>query len=98
MRSGEALEIQVKCMLELDLQGDMLGLAPGNAQIFHHEAYFSKDRDGDSIFDIVLEVRRPGTAAQLHHDRCFRACVKETYVPTSALRRNASRRAPPHHH
>jgi hypothetical protein len=62
MRSGEALEIQVKRMLELDLQGDKLGLAPGSVQLFHHKAYFSKDRDSDIIFDIVIEVRRPGTS------------------------------------
>jgi hypothetical protein len=59
MRSGEALEIQVKRMLEFDLQAGKLGLSPGNAQIFHHKAYFSKDRGSDIIFDIVIEVRRP---------------------------------------
>jgi hypothetical protein len=37
MRSGEALEIQVKRMLALDLQGDKLGLAPGSAKLFHHK-------------------------------------------------------------
>jgi hypothetical protein len=62
MRSGEALEIQVKRMLELELQEGKLGLAPGNVQIFHHKAYFSKDRDSDIVFDIVIEVRRPGAS------------------------------------
>jgi hypothetical protein len=59
MRSGEALEIQVKRMLEFDLQEGKLGLTPGNSQILHHKAYFSKDRDSDIVFDIVIEVRRP---------------------------------------
>ena len=58
MRSGEALEIQVKRMLEVDLQEGKLSLTPGNAN-FHHKAYFSKDRDSDIVFDIVIEVRRP---------------------------------------
>jgi hypothetical protein len=62
MRSGEALEIQVKRMLEFELEEGKLGLAPGNAQIFHHKAYFSKDRDSEIIFDIVIEVRRPGAS------------------------------------
>jgi hypothetical protein len=59
MRSGAALEIQVKRMLEFDLQEGELGLSPGNAQIFLHKVYFSKDRDSDIVFDIVIEVRCP---------------------------------------
>jgi hypothetical protein len=62
MRSGEALEIQVKRMLEFDLQEGKLGLTPGTAQIFHHKAYFSKDRSSDIVFDIVIEVRRPNAS------------------------------------
>jgi hypothetical protein len=64
MRSGEALELKVKRMHPLDLQGDKLGLAPGSAQLFHHKADFSKDSDSDIIFDIAIEVRRPGTIAR----------------------------------
>ena len=62
MQSGEALELQVRRMLELELQEGKLGLAPGNAQIFHHKAYFSKDRGSDIVFDVVIEVHRPGTS------------------------------------
>jgi hypothetical protein len=62
MRSGEAFEIQVRRMLEFDLQEGNLGLAPGNAQIFHRKAYFSKDRGSDIVFDVVVEVRRPGAS------------------------------------
>lgn len=59
MRGGEAFEIQVKRMLEVDLTEGGPGLISGHVQIFHRKAYFSKDRDRDIVFDIVIEVRRP---------------------------------------
>lgn len=62
MQSGEALEIQVRRMLELELHEYKLGLAPGDAQIFHRKAYFSKDRGSDIVFDVVIEVHRPGAS------------------------------------
>jgi hypothetical protein len=52
-------------MLEFDLQAGKLGLTPGNAQIFYHQSYFSKDRDNAIVFAIVIEFvvptpRNPG--------------------------------------
>jgi hypothetical protein len=62
MQSGEILEIQVRRMLESELEEGKLGLAHGDAQIFRHKAYFSKDRGTTIVFDVVIEVHRPGAS------------------------------------
>ena len=60
MKSGESLELQIKRLLEDQISTGALGLDPIYAKVFHKKAYYSKDRGKDIIFDVVIEITRPG--------------------------------------
>ena len=60
MNSGESLELQIKLLLDNQIETGEMGLDPENARVFHKKAYYSKDRGKDIVFDVVIEITRPG--------------------------------------
>lgn len=62
MKSGESLELQVKHFLEEEIRAGSYGLHPDRAKVFHKKAYYSKDREKEITFDVVIEITRSGGA------------------------------------
>lgn len=62
MKSGKDLELEVKKLLDFELGRGKLGLDPKQCEIFHRKSYFSKNRKRDIIFDVAVEVHRPGSS------------------------------------
>lgn len=60
MNSGESLELQIKRILEDQIATGELGFDAAHAKVFHRKAYFSRDRNKDIIFDVVVEITREG--------------------------------------
>jgi hypothetical protein len=59
-KPGDAFELEVYGRLELELQTGGLGILPAAARVFHRKGYHSPARRGDIIFDVAVEVSRPG--------------------------------------
>jgi Restriction endonuclease len=56
---GNAFEDRVFSAVKAELQGDRLGLSPTLARPFKKKGYYSRDRDGQIIVDISIEVWLP---------------------------------------
>lgn len=63
MIRGLAFEQRVLKLLEGELAAGSLGIAPSSSQIFHRKSYYSAARGSKIIFDISIEVLRPGATA-----------------------------------
>src|SRR6266436_6676137 len=59
-RSGKRFEMRVLAALKAELAVGRLGIEPKACQISHRKGYFSRDRGRNIVFDIVIEVTRPG--------------------------------------
>lgn len=56
---GNAFEDRVFDAVKAELQGDRLGLSPTLAKPFKKKGYYSRDREGDIIVDVSIEVWLP---------------------------------------
>jgi hypothetical protein len=55
--------LEIKKFLEYVLYQGELGLSQDLARVFHKKSYYSRDRDSQIIFDVVLELRRKGASS-----------------------------------
>jgi hypothetical protein len=58
---GDAFEDEVFETLGVELKAGQLGIKPECATLIPHPSYYSRDREKDIVFDIGIEVRRPGS-------------------------------------
>ena len=62
VQRGEAFELEIKLLLEAELNGGLLGINPSNARVFHRKRYHSPARNGNIIVDVSLEMYRSGAS------------------------------------
>jgi hypothetical protein len=63
MKKGRTFELQVKAMLEDELNRGKLNISPQGAKVFWQKGYWSRDRDKPIIVDVSIEVYREGADA-----------------------------------
>lgn len=59
-RKGDALEQCVRDLLQAEIDADRFWAKKSNCKVFWKKGYHSKDRDGDIVFDVSIEVYLPG--------------------------------------
>ncbi len=59
-QKGESFELEIKHRLESELRSGMLGIEPSAAHVFHRKRYHSPTRQAHIIFDVSIEIFRPG--------------------------------------
>jgi Zn-dependent peptidase ImmA (M78 family) len=57
---GDTLERRVRDLLQAEIDADRFWAKKSNCKVFWRKGYHSKDRGGDIIFDISIEVYLPG--------------------------------------
>lgn len=60
MKGGYDFEELVAVLLEFEIREGKLGLDPKCTRIFHRKSYPSRDRGRNIVFDVAIEVSRPG--------------------------------------
>ena len=65
-RKGGDFEAKMYAFFETELKEGRLGINPAWSEIFRKKGYYSKDRSGDIVFDISIEVTRPGAAGYMY--------------------------------
>jgi hypothetical protein len=62
MNTGLPQELALFEAIKRDLRKKRFGLIPECCRVYHHRAYFSRDRKADIIVDIAVEVSLPGSS------------------------------------
>lgn len=71
-KKGDDFEAKMYALFAAELKAGALGLNPDWSTIFRKKGYYSKDRGSDIIFDISIEVTRPGANGYMFV--CFIEC------------------------
>ena len=64
--SWKDFEEEVAVYFERSLPTGVWGLSASSCRVRRKPAYFSKDRDGDIVFDVSIEVFPPDTPEEIH--------------------------------
>lgn len=59
-KKGNALEQRVRDLLQAEIDADRFWAKKSNCKVFWKKGYHSKDRGGDIVFDVSIEVYLPG--------------------------------------
>lgn len=59
-KKGNALEQRVRDLLQTEIDADRFWAKKSNCKVFWKKGYHSKDRGGDIVFDVSIEVYLPG--------------------------------------
>lgn len=59
-KKGDALEQRVRDLLQEEIDADRFWAKKSNCKVFWKKGYHSKDRGGDIVFDVSIEVYLPG--------------------------------------
>ena len=60
---GFEFEKKVSKLLLDEIAAGRLGILPSSAAVFHRKGYHSKDREGEFVVDVSIEIYRPGATS-----------------------------------
>lgn len=61
--TGSRFEEKVFAFLKREIANGRLPFRPENCKIFRQQPYYSKDRESNIVFDIAIEIYRPGSTS-----------------------------------